>query len=100
MFALTHTPLWEINHKLKRDGGDVIVDGYLKYKAHVRRQVYDSEREVVDSRLDVFEKQWPNNKDSVHLISAPAYMREQPYDWTREQRPEMVRVLQRRARRG
>ena len=75
-----HTPLWEIIHKLKSDGADVIVDGYLKYKAHVCRQVYDSERDIVDARLDVFEKNWPNHSESVHLISAPSYMREQPYD--------------------
>ena len=85
-----HTPLWEIIRKVKGEGGDVIVDGYLKYKAHVCRQVYDSERQVVDARLDVFESQWPSYEKSVHLISAPAYLREQPYDWTREQDPQLV----------
>ena len=83
-----HTPLWEIIHKLKSERGSAIVDGYLKYKAHVCRQVYASDRDVVDARLYSFEKQWPNYENAVNLISSPAYLSEEPYEWANEGLPE------------
>ena len=83
-----HTPLWEIIQKLKSENGKVIVDGYLKYKSHVCRQVYASERDVVDARLHVFEGEWPNHKDSVHLISSPDYMSELPYGSSTDELPD------------
>ena len=83
-----HTPLWEIMDKMKMDCGRVIVDGYLEYKAHVCRQVYESERDVVDERLYVCEEQWPDYKESLHLISSPEYLRAEPYDLTTAQPTE------------
>lgn len=59
------------------------------------RQVYASERDVVDARLCSFEKQWPNYKDSVHCISSPAYMSEQTYEWANEGLPDdLPRILE------
>ena len=82
------TPLWEIIHKLKSERGSAIADGYLKYKAHVCRQVYASDRDVVDARLYSFEKQWPNYENAVNLISSPAYLSEEPYEWANEGLPD------------
>ena len=52
--------------------GQHIVDGYLKYKAHVSRQVYAKE-DGLDERLFDLEKQWPEYNDSNFLVSRPAY---------------------------
>ena len=49
-----HTPLWEIVKQLRKSTG-LIVNEYLHYKTHVSRQVYTSDRHIVDTRLDTFE---------------------------------------------
>ena len=63
---------------------------YLDYKGHVSRQVYTSDREIVDMKLDTFESQWPEYKSATNLISSPAYLRETPYDLTCAQTDEAM----------
>ena len=70
-----HTPLWEIVKQLRKSTG-LIVNEYLDYKTHVCRQVYTSDRHIVDTRLDTFESQWPDYKTATNLISSPSYLRE------------------------
>ena len=65
-----HTPLWEIVKQLKKSAGSMFND-YLNYKGHVCRQVYASEREVVDEQLITIEKQWPAYETAKNLCGCP-----------------------------
>ena len=67
-----HTPLYEVLRRLKDDGG-AIVERYLRYKAHVCRQVY-ADPEGADRALPSIEAAWPEYADSAVLMSRPAYL--------------------------
>ena len=46
------------------------------------RQVYEeSDREVIDLRLDEFEQEWPEYVSRTHLINSPSYLQKTPYDF-------------------
>ena len=52
------------------------------YKAHVCRQIYASDREIVDVQLNTFESQWPEYETATSLFGCPSYLRHVPYDPT------------------
>ena len=58
-----------------------IFEEYLKYKAHVTRQVYASERDTVNKGLEEFEQEWPEYEPRTHLITSPSYLQATPYDF-------------------
>ena len=88
-----HTPLWEIVTQLKKGAGSMF-NAYLNYKAHVCRQVYASDRDVVDEKLNTFESQWPEYETATNLFGCPSYLRDVPYDPTSNVSDEGVREMQ------
>ena len=79
-----HNPMWEIAAKLEEDfirTKGVIFKEYLQYKAHVCRQVYCSDRETLDERLDIVESQWPEYTAATDLMGSPSYLEGSPYDF-------------------
>ena len=67
-----HTPLATILQRLRK-GGHEIVQGYLKYKAHVSRQVY-ADTDGLEERLHALEEEWPEYEGSRFLVSRPPYL--------------------------
>ena len=88
-----HTPLWEIVTQLKKGAGSMF-NAYLNYKAHVCRQVYASDRDVVDEKLNTFESQWPEYETATNLFGCPSYLRDVPYDPTSNVSDEGMREMQ------
>ena len=62
-----HTSLWEIVQKLRTKPCDIVKE-CLDYKMHVSRQVYHSNRDEVDTKLDGLESVWPEYKEATCLI--------------------------------
>ena len=56
-------------------------DEYLKYKAHVTRQVYVSDSVVIALKLDEFEQKWPEYTNRSHMINSPSYLQSTPYNF-------------------
>ena len=73
-----------------RKSTGLIVNEYLDYKTNVCRQVYTSDRHIVDTRLDTFESEWPEHTTATNLISSPLYLREARYDLTFAQTDEAI----------
>ena len=67
-----HTPLTEVLARIKQVGGRDIVEGYLRYKTHVCRQVYDPP--PTDAELEEVEKDWPEYEHSSNLTTHPSYL--------------------------
>ena len=67
-----HTPLTEVLKVLARDKAHLVSD-YLRYKSHVCRQVYAG-IDAWAQRKQATEDAWPEYKDSVELVSKPAYL--------------------------
>ena len=67
-----HTPLSDVLKKMKGAAATEI-NKYLKYKAHVCRQVY-ANAELANERLLEKEASWPEYQDSCALISRPEYL--------------------------
>ena len=69
-----HAPMWEVAKKLEKAfeaTNSQILSGHLDYKAHVTRQVYTSERSVVEKKLDEFENEWPEYTSQSHVLNSP-----------------------------
>ena len=56
--------------QLRKQPGDIIKE-YLNYKTHVIRQVYETDPEELQSKLEEHEKAWPEYKDSRCLNKLP-----------------------------
>ena len=67
-----HTPLTDVLFALTQ-GQAPIVEGYLRYKSHVCRQVY-ADPEDWQSRQAVIEEAWPEYADSLELLSQRRYL--------------------------
>ena len=65
-----HTCLSEMLPKRCKQPGDIIKE-YLSYKTHVVRQVYETDPEELQSKLEEHEKVWPKYKDSRMLNKLP-----------------------------
>ena len=52
---------------------DSVVRDYLRYKEHVCRQVYTEDPDVVTSKLDLVESEWPEYKTNTTLTQVPMY---------------------------
>ena len=76
-----HTCLWEIVQKLRAKPGDIVRE-YFDYKTHVSRQVYNNNRNEVDTKLDDLESVWPEYKEATCLSCFPSYLNDAPYDPT------------------
>ena len=89
-----HTPLQEIMRNLgwKYSG---IVQGYLRYKEHVCRQVY-ADLEGWSSRQRQREEDWPEYATSLELLSKRKYMSSDVdgADWLRKYLGEHVQTVQ------
>jgi hypothetical protein len=72
-----HMPLEEIFRHV-RNRGDGLVQEYLKYKAHVARQIYADCSEEAAERLQAVEKEWPEFKGEHKLCSRPSYQSRKP----------------------
>ena len=67
-----HTPLDEVLQRLQTKGNKEI-NGYLKFKEHVCRQVY-ADPDRADERLPLKEQEWPEYVSDVRLTSRPTYL--------------------------
>ena len=68
-----HTSLDDIVTMLRQNCSH-IVEAYLDYKTHVCRQVYSTETNDLEERLDTHEATWPEYTDSSFLVIVPSYM--------------------------
>ena len=79
-----HTPLKDIMFKVLHQPH--LVAQYLRYKAHVCREVYeDPETWAKELQLDT-EQAWPEYKDDTYLTSRPAHWSSDmgPKEWRDE----------------
>ena len=53
-----------------------VVQYYLDYKAHVRRQVHQSDIYTLEQQLNKHEAAWLENNNSTFLATVPEYLRE------------------------
>ena len=67
-----HTNIYQVLEKI-REKPDAIVKEYLRYKAHVCRQVYTEDVDEVNTKLEEAESHWPEYKTNETLTSIPAY---------------------------
>ena len=67
-----HTPLEVIFEKIKNDGRSFVVN-FLRYKSHVRRQVYATTDTWNAGDGEVVENAWPEYKENVSLTSSAKY---------------------------
>ena len=67
-----HTPLWEVLTMIRSQRTD-LVPRFLRYKAHVSRQMY-ADTNGIEHRLLKKEAAWPEYKDTASLLLFPQYM--------------------------
>ena len=67
-----HTHLHNIFETIRKNGSG-IVDDYLKYQSHVRRQVYAGSEADVAKKVEDAERHWPAYKVTSLLMSRPSY---------------------------
>ena len=77
-----HTPLIDIMAQLQ-DNKPTLVSEYLRYKAHVCREVYENVTEWNASKREEVEEAWPEYKHFTDLVSKPHYMSSEldPTEW-------------------
>ena len=61
-----HTNIYEILDSI-REKPDSIVKEYLRYKEHVRRQMYTEPSDAVNAKLAEAEIEWPEYRDNKAL---------------------------------
>jgi hypothetical protein len=67
-----HTPLVDVLARIRRVGGASIVEGYLRYKTHVCRQVYGPP--PTEEELEKVERDWPEYMHASNLTTHPSYL--------------------------